>query len=632
MLIGGLLLLILGVRIFVGIRFISPLPQLDDWWTVHWLQAWSDGVHNWAYIWQRKNDHPLEMYFLTDLVQYLRNGYWDARLDFLDNAVAHTIYALVVFLTFRNVLATRDRAWVTGLIFFIFVIPFAGYRINWGILWPHSAMLSFSLLALYLSAFRRDGWTGVGLTIGLAWLAAFNLADGCLAALLVAGTTLFRAGLARRITSRDIVLVVVCLAIFITFYLGMTQKPRAPGIVEAIDALLRAVAWPVVFSPLFGLLTLIPFVALGLAQIISPSFRTRSLDYLLGVAGLLLCVSVATGVERGASGGPGMPSGRYTEIFCLVPLVSAVILCALYRGTAGRWKLAWGVFFGIWVAAQVLGFSLHLFYRTLPFIARENGEWTDPGKQVLFRDMSRGVPRGYFTPDDLLGQNQLNLGRGYEQAESQEKIPALTLSMIVGFPIFSGSQGNYISGGYLPSVLPRPAQTYMGSFDPNHREVAEHWFLSAPFRPTAPYITMDLLVDKGARFSNYRLPGLQLVLRDDTTGQRTQLLPQLAHSFPFVFRDWETVYAAVTPGHEYRIESYTTDSQAWIAFGEPFESGKSTPVTVMATQSGKLLCLCGLALLTLAGGAEFYGRMPAFGGNRTDASAPQASGVRPKSR
>jgi hypothetical protein len=120
---------------------------------------------------------------------------------------------------------------------------------------------------------------------------------------------------------------------------------------------------------------------------------------------------------------------------------------------------------------------------------------------------------------------------------------------------------------------------------------------------------MDLLLDKKARFSNYHLEGVQLLLRDVTSGQSEELLPQLSHRFPFIFRDWESVYARVQPGHEYRIESYVQTAQNWIAIGEPFESGRLTPFTVMATQSGKLLCLAGLGLFTLFLGVGFFGRM-----------------------
>jgi len=87
------------------------------------------------------------------------------------------------------------------------------------------------------------------------------------------------------------------------------------------------------------------------------------------------------------------------------------------------------------------------------------------------------------------------------------------------------------------------------------------------------------------------------------------LLPQLAHGFPFIFRDWESVYTRVQPGHVYRVESYVQGAENWLAVGEPFESGRLTPFTVMITQSGKLIVLVGIGLFTLYLAAGFFGRM-----------------------
>ena len=133
----------------------------------------------------------------------------------------------------------------------------------------------------------------------------------------------------------------------------------------------------------------------------------------------------------------------------------------------------------------------------------------------------------------------------------------------------------------------------------------DKWFLSRPFKPQAPYITIDLLVDKKSRFTNYHLDGSQLILVDETTGQREQLLPQLSHTFPYIFRDWELIYARVSPADDYRIESYDKSPNQWIAFGEPFESGRLTPLIVGLFQSGKLLCLCGLGFLVLVLGFDW---------------------------
>ena len=608
LLLGGLVLLILGIRIFVGARFLSPLPQIDDWGVVAWLHNWANGIHDWSRIWMRNNDHPMELYYLAILLQYHLNGYWDSRLDFLAGALAHAVYALVIFLTFRDILGKRDRNWMTGFIFFLFAVPFAGYRINWGIIWPHSAMMTFDVLALYFAVYYRDTWVGVVVAVAFAFLGSLNMAAGCLGAFMVGAVTLFHGALVRRIAVREVILAAAGLLIFASYYFTMQNKGTS-GAGEVIDALMKALAWPVVFASPAGLCTLIPLLGFGLALIIYPSFRTRNLEFVLGVSGLVFLMAVATGVERGANQNMGMPSGRYTEVFLLVPLVIAVILCALYRRTEGRLKTGWAVFAWIWIAVQVFGFSVHLIYRTLPFIARENGEWVDASRQVLFRDLSRGVSHPSPPQSDRLWTDALGIYGPPGLAASGQPIPALTLPMLVGFPIFVGSQGNYVSGGYLPSYQPRPGQIYRGSFDPDHREITPRWFQSASFEPTAPYITIDLIVDKKARFTNYRLEGLEVILDDETTGRRLELLPRLARSFPFVLRDWEAVYARVVPGHRYRIESYTTDPQSWIALGEPFESGAATPFIMTVMQSGKLMCLCGLELLTLYFALGFFGGM-----------------------
>jgi hypothetical protein len=83
----------------------------------------------------------------------------------------------------------------------------------------------------------------------------------------------------------------------------------------------------------------------------------------------------------------------------------------------------------------------------------------------------------------------------------------------------------------------KPAQLYWGSFDPTNSDAVDKWFLSSPFKPQAPYITIDLLVDKKSRFTNYHLDGSQLIPVDETSGQREQLLPQLSHTFSYIFRD-----------------------------------------------------------------------------------------------
>jgi hypothetical protein len=601
LLVAGILILILGVRIFIGNRFVAGIPQWDDTPTLWWLQKWSQGTHDLGFIFQRHNGHPMELYFLANLGQFLMNGYWDGRLDFLVYAFVHTAYAAVVIATFGNILTSRDRGWLLLFIFVLFAVPFGGYEIGWGFLWPDTAMMLFGIGALYVSVYHGQSWVGVASTVLLAALASVNIAAGCLCALMVTALTLFRAALVWRVTSQDLTIAIVCLTIFLVQYLTLPVSSKA-GFLEGTDAFLKALAWPVVFIPGIGLLTLVPLVGLILAQLFLTSFRQKNTAFVTGVGGLMFLAALATGAFRGENNNMGMPSGRYTDIFIIVPLFCAVGLCLLYRGCTGRYKLALGIFAWVWAGLQVLGFSIHFLYRTLPFMAVENGEWNEPAKQVLIRDVIRGSANAqpfndYF--DDPLFTAIIDVMNG------KVPMPAMTIPMMIGFPLQAGSQGNYVFGGYHPSYRPRPTQLYWGSFDPKNAVAVDKWFVSGPFKPQAPYITIDLLVDKKSRFNNYHLDGLQLVLVDETTGQREQLLPQLSHTFPYIFRDWELIYARVTPGDSYRIESSDKSPIQWIAFGEPFESGRLTPLIVGLCQSGKLLCLCGLGLLLLVAGCDW---------------------------
>ncbi len=603
--VAGLLILILGLRIFIGIRFVAEIPQGDDTFTLSWLQTWSQGTHDWGFIFHRLNGHPMELYYLANLGQFLMNGYWDGRLDFLVYAFVHTAYAAVVIATFGNILTPRDRTWLLLFIFVLFAVPFGGYRIGWGLLWPETAMMLFGVWALYVSVYRGQSWIGVASTVLLAALASVNIAAGCLCAFMVTALTLFRAALELRVTSRDLTMAIGCLTIFLVQYLTLPVSSKV-GFLEGINALLKALAWPVVFIPGIGLLTLVPLVGLVLAQLFLTSFRQKNTAFVTGVGGLIFLVALATGAFRGDNNNMGMPSGRYTDIFIIVPLFCAVGLCLLYRGCTGRYKLALGIFTWVWMGLQVLGFSIHLLYRTLPFMALENGEWSEADKQVLLRDVIRGSATTQplnESPDGSLGLDNAII----DVVKGKVPMPAMTIPMLTGFPLQPGSQGNYAIGGYHTSYRPRPARLYWGSFDPKNPEAVDKWFLSGPFKPQAPYITIDLLVDKKSRFNNYHLDGSQLILVDETTGQREQLLPLLSHTFPYIFRDWELIYARVTPGDDYRIESYDKSPIQWFAFGEPFESGKLTPLIVGLCQSGKLLCLCGLGLLVLVLGCDWVG-------------------------
>ncbi|HEY4415082.1 MAG TPA: hypothetical protein VGO57_05260 [Verrucomicrobiae bacterium] len=178
-----------------------------------------------------------------------------------------------------------------------------------------------------------------------------------------------------------------------------------------------------------------------------------------------------------------MPSGRYTDLFIMVPLICAVAICLLYRGCTGSYRVGWGIFAYAWVCLQILGFSIHIFYRVIPFMARESGEWSQAYKQVQFRDLIRGTTDISSAPkySEDVGLTDLLL----EIVRDKKPLPAMTIPMVTGFPLQAGSRGTYIIDGYYPFYQPRPTQLYWGSFDPQNPAATDKWFLSGPFKPQA---------------------------------------------------------------------------------------------------------------------------------------------------
>ena len=253
---AGILLLILGLRISIGLRFVAEIPQSDDFSTIAWLQAWSQGLHNWAFIWQRHNGHPMELYYLANLGQYVLNGYWDSRWIFSSRLLFTRLMPPSSLQPFGTSCdrVTGVGCWVSFSCFSRCPLPAIASP---GGCWPNSAMMAFAIMALYLTAYHAQRWKAVIFIIILAVLASFNFAAGCLGAFMVVGLALFRAILARRLTPQDATLSIVCSAIFLIQFLGVAGGGKV-GLMAATNAFLKALAWPVVFIPGIGVLTLVP--------------------------------------------------------------------------------------------------------------------------------------------------------------------------------------------------------------------------------------------------------------------------------------------------------------------------------------------------------------------------------------
>jgi hypothetical protein len=603
--ITGALFIVLGVRLFVGDRFVALAPLPDDFETTVWLQAWKLGNHDWSYIFHRINGHPMELYYLCNLAQYCLNGVWDARLDFISMTIVHTLYAGAAFFVFLRLAQPGEKTWVLGLLLLLFMVPFAGYRVGWGLLWVHTAMIMFAILTIYAASGPLEKWSEVVLVVTLAFLASINNGGGCVAGVVAGGLVALRAFFNRRISSREIVVCVAGLVIFALAYQGRYGAPAQATLSEKISLFLKTLGWPIIFTPLAGFLTLVPLAGLAWAYLRQRELRNRQVEALLGIGGYLFLMAVGTGFLRGDF---KMPSGRFTDILQLIPVVCALALSWLIRTQQGRAVHLWRAFTGVWLLALVFGLSLHFFYRTLPFVSGTNGEWVEGANLDRLRDISRGQNRPVYdfmftTPLDHM---TATYGTRWTTAQvtGKEPFPAMTVPSMAGFSIQDGNSGDFVPEGFPPAYAPRPQEHYMGSYDLDRiaRENSnERHFRSGSFQPSLDYLTLDLLVDKFARFSAYRLDGVQLNLVDETSSQSRPLLPLLLNSYPSIFRDWELIYFPVIPGHIYHLEAQVSgmEDNRWLAFSEPRESGRLTPFIIGFSQSGKLFSLIGVMLMTL---------------------------------
>ena len=92
--------------------------------------------------------------------------------------------------------------------------------------------------------------------------------------------------------------------------------------------------------PGIGLLTLVSLVGLVLAELFFPSFRQKNVAFVTGVGGLIFLIALATGAFRGDNNNLGMPSGRYTDLFIIVPLLRRGLML-IYAVVPGALNWLW---------------------------------------------------------------------------------------------------------------------------------------------------------------------------------------------------------------------------------------------------------------------------------------------------
>jgi len=596
------LLIILGVRFALTERFTSTVPLADDWLLMDKLEAWASGERDWAWLAERHNGTHLVFFSrLLAAMSVEMNTLWDPRLDNFLHALVYAAYALLLAQFFARIVPQRATL-MRGLVLCFFAVPFAGVRTTWAFLSCFDFAGLFAFAAFSVQAWRGGKSWALPAAMTLAVAASFSLGSGCLAGLAMAALPALEMLAARRFEKRGLLWMVPGLALFAVFYLTMGKPTVAnpPPFVfkESLSAALKAFAWPIFLSPL-AVSALVPFALLmwryfraGADERTSPQMRALVLAW-----AWLLLQAAAIGFMRGENGNHGIPSNRYNDLLMPFVFVEAATLLHLLQAAPCRHIV---LVKNAWALLLVAGVTLHVLWRTWPFLAHENGEYNEWVRQRNVREFFRGNPEPlriaqreerdtsciYMIGDRL--EPMLN-----EIADGKWKIK--TAGSIAGIPF--QVQGPFTPDAIPPEYYTPPPVQFFGSFSSDELEGWKGSASSQVFTVRGEFLTIDLVVDKKARFTNYALPGLSLKLLGKDAAA-VDLLAELRRQPPFILRDRESICVRVKPG-QYRLECSDDSTDLSFAFSAPMEGGPCTGWLHVLIQSNKLLIAAGVGILVL---------------------------------
>ncbi len=600
-------LIILGVRFALIERFSSAVPLADDWLFMDTLENWAHGQRDWAWLFERHNGTHLTLFSrLLPAMSVEMNGLWDPRLDSFLHALVYASLALVIAQFFARIVPERAML-MRGLVLFFFAVPFAGVRTTWAFLSCFDFASLFAFLAFSVQAWRSDKQWALPVACVLALAASFSLGSGCMTGLAMAGVPAMKLLASRRIDRRDLLWLGAGAIIFLAFFLTM-GKPNisAPPpfvLSQSIGAALKAFAWPIFLSPL-AVSALVPFALLlwNYFRRDDESRRDPRMKALLLAWAWLLLQGAAIGFMRGENGNHGIPSNRYSDLLMPFVFVEAATLLFLRNAASSCRRIL--IVRNAWVLLLVAGASLHLLWRTWPFMAHENGEYNEWVRQRNVREFFRGNTLPLINAQKEVKDTSCiyNIGDRLEPMLREihdGKWTIKTAGSMAGIPLKLNRGDRFDAAAVPPEYFRQPPLEYFGSFSKYNLESWTGKARTEDFEVKGDFLTFDLIVDKKARFTNYALPDLELhLVRSD--GSVLDLLAELRRSPPFLLRDRESICVGVNPG-KYHLECRDDSKDFSLAFSEPMEGGRCAGVLHLFIQSSKVLIAAGIALLACLG-------------------------------
>ena len=598
------LLIISGIRLALVDRFSSTIPIADDWKFIDFLENWGHGNHDWGFLFQRHNGAHLTFFSrLVPALSVQMNGLWDHRLDSLFHALVYSAYALLAAVYFSRIVPERST-FLRGMVLFFFAVPFAGFRVAWAFLNAFDFCCLFAYLAFLLFAWNRNKlrWS-LPLALLMMVCSSFSLGSGCLAGLAVASVAGFEMLTNRRIDRTGLLWLVPGTIIFAAFYftMGKPSDPAPFNLMESVGAMCKALAWPISFFAPGVVAALVPFgVFIVKYWRADAEFRSSGpVRALLLAWAWLLLQGLAIGFMRGENNNMGIPSNRYNDLLMPLVFVEAATFLLFARHASRGLRLACAA----WVLLLMGGLLAHGLWRTWPFIARENGESNEWVRQRNIRLFFEGNPEPLRTAQRENQDSSAlhNIGARLEpflMEVADGKWSIATRGSLTGIPLkfpAAAFQANAVP----PEYSAHPPDVYFGTFTSVGLEGATGTAKSEPFAVRSEYLLFDLIIDKKARFTNYKLPGLSLMLVPENGGESVDVLAGLGKQAPFLLRDRESVCVKVTPGTSYHLECADESKDLWLSFSQPMEGGRCAGWLHKLMACSKLLILAGIMLFTL---------------------------------
>ncbi len=270
----GLVLAIIGAKLWLINSFSSPLPFLDQWRSEgrELLQPWLHGQFQWADLIKPSNEHRILPTRVLVLGLFEVNAQqWDAQVQMLAGALLHGACAFLLGVVLLRWFGQARAPVLYGALFLLFGLPFGWQNTLWGFQSQFYFLIFFTLLSFWglaLHAPLSAGWW-LGAAAGLA--ACLSMGSGGFAGLALAAAIgvkmVVRPGIwhSSRIwltAAIAVLLAAIGFALFTRAEGELLASFHRPSVGGFLHSFALRLSWPNVFSPLFALLAYGPFVAL----------------------------------------------------------------------------------------------------------------------------------------------------------------------------------------------------------------------------------------------------------------------------------------------------------------------------------------------------------------------------------